>query len=93
MGLVEAFQNKTTAVPGPGIPKINAKEEISDYHKTEQVFFAFIDDVLEFKDTYIISELQKAKSIVVAGNEKYKEVFGYYFKLMQLKNLHSAGQT
>lgn len=53
MGLVEAFQNKTTAVPGPEIPKIDTKEETSDYYKTEQVLFVFINRAISINEGFL----------------------------------------
>lgn len=75
--------------------QISENEEIcSDYNEKKQVYFAFID-VLGFKNTFgcmpISSEQDKT--------DKYKNVFNYYFELMNASDFMKttdicyAGQT
>ena len=99
MGNVTSYKNKKYMVPDLAIPKTNL-EEPTDYNKCEKVYFAFID-VLGFKRTYDAGQIKKQTDIIINNepNKKYKDVFNYYFrlmqaaKLMQSKNLRYAGQT
>lgn len=83
------------------IPKINderpQKDEFEvDYSPIENVYFAFID-VLGFKKTF--DDMKISQNMEIAG--KYKQIFNYFFTLMNSSNLMErekdtgcyAGQT
>ena len=58
----------------------------SDYTQIKEVYFAFID-VLGFKKTFDDIKISKEKNIA----EKYRDVFNYYFSLMNAANFMEKG--
>lgn len=63
-------------------------ENESDYVQMSEVYFAFID-VLGFKKTFDDIKISKEKDIA----DKYRDVFNYYFSLMNASKLMEAGKS
>ena len=93
---IDKFKNEE-----PNLPDIMLSEpENSIYKPIDNVYFVFID-VLGFKYTYDIWQIQNKDSFEDADKliNKYREVFNYYFELMfsarfmQSKKCCYAGQT
>ncbi len=59
-----------------------------DYTQTSDVYFAFID-VLGFKKTFDDIKISKQES----GADKYREVFNYYFELMNAAKFMEKGKS
>ena len=93
---IDKFKNEE-----PNLPDILLSEQDNSIYKPiDNVYFAFID-VLGFKYTYDIWQIQNKVNFLDADNpiKKYREVFNYYFELMfsakfmQSKKYCYAGQT
>ena len=68
--------------------EIQKAESESDYIQMNEVYFAFID-VLGFKKTFDDIKISKEKDIA----NKYRDVFNYYFSLMNASKLMEAGNN
>lgn len=64
--------------------KLDYIEEINTYSHEKEVYFAFID-VLGFKKTFDEHKYSNDNSVEFA--KKFKEVFEYYFELMNASNI------
>lgn len=60
----------------------------SDYKSMSEVYFAFID-VLGFKKTFDDMKISQKEGVV----EKYKDVFNYYFALMNASKFMEQGKS
>lgn len=65
-----------------------SEEKESDYVQMKEVYFAFID-VLGFKKTFDDIKISKA----IDGTDKYRDVFNYYFALMNAAKFMEKGEN
>ncbi len=65
-----------------------SEESESDYVQMNEVYFAFID-VLGFKKTFDDIKISKA----IDGTDKYRDVFNYYFALMNAAKFMEKGKS
>lgn len=69
------------------IVEIN-EEPVSDYTRMDEVYFAFID-VLGFKKTFDDIRISKEEDVA----DKYRDVFNYYFELMNEAKFMERGES
>ena len=77
--------------PVPDLEEISdgiSKENEPDYVQMKEVYFAFID-VLGFKKTFDDIKISKKPN----GTDKYREVFNYYFDLMNAAKFMEEGKS
>lgn len=67
---------------------VSITESESDYTQKDEVYFAFID-VLGFKKTFDDIKISKEKN----SADKYRDVFNYYFALMNAAKFMEKGKS
>lgn len=66
----------------------NTKPQPQDYNQKNEMYFAFID-VLGFKKTFQDMKISQKKDVA----DKFKDIFNYYFELMNASSFMSFGNS